>query len=175
MRLKEGEKAINFTVTDLSGKTISLEKFKDKKILLSFYRYASCPLCNLRISQLIQQYDDMKKKGLVIIAFFQSPKESMLEYVGKQNVPFPLIPDPEREIYRLYRIEKSWFKYVIGGISGKMFRALRKGYKIKDQEGQQNLVPADFLIENMIIKRAYYGKSIADHISFEELNQFLEE
>ncbi len=107
MRLKEGEKAINFTVTDLSGKTISLEDFKDKKILLSFYRYASCPLCNLRISQLIQQYNDLKKKGLVIIAFFQSPKESMLQYVGKQNVPFLLIPDPEREIYKLYRIEKS--------------------------------------------------------------------
>ncbi len=175
MRLREGEKAINFTVTGLSGKTISLKDFKDKKILLSFYRYASCPLCNLRISQLIQQYDDMKKKGLVIIAFFQSPKESMLEYVGKQDVPFSLVPDPKREIYKLYRIEKSWFKYVIGGISWKMFKALRKGYKIKDQEGQQNIVPADFLIENMIIKKAYYGRSIADHISFKDIHQFLEE
>ncbi|MCK5046070.1 MAG: redoxin domain-containing protein [Candidatus Heimdallarchaeota archaeon] len=175
MRLREGEKAFNFTVTDLSGKTISLTNFKDKKILLSFYRYASCPLCNLRISQLIQQYDDMKKKGLVIIAFFQSPKESMLKYVGKQDVPFSLVTDPKREIYKLYRIEKSWFKYVIGGVSWKMFKALRKGYKIKDQEGQQNLVPADFLIENMVIKRAYYGRSIADHISFKEITQFLEE
>jgi peroxiredoxin Q/BCP len=175
MRLRDGEKAINFTVTDLAGKTISLEDFKDKKILLSFYRYASCPLCNLRISQLIQQYDEMKKKGLVIISFFQSPKESMLKYVGKQNVPFPLIPDPEREIFRLYRIEKSWFKYVLGGISGKMFKALRKGYKIKDQEGQQNLVPADFLIENMIIKKAYYGKTIADHIAFKDIIRFLDD
>ncbi len=174
MRLKDGEKAIDFSVIDLSGRKITLQDFKDKKVLLSFFRYASCPLCNLRISQLIQQYENLNEKGIVILAFFQSPKESMLEYVGKQNVPFPLIPDPKREIYRLYRVEKSWFKYVIGGISWKMFKALRKGYKIKDQEGKQNLVPADFLIEKMIIKKAYYGKTIADHISFKEINQFLE-
>ncbi len=56
-----------------------------------------------------------------------------------------------------------------------MFKALRKGYKIKDQEGQQNFVPADFLIENMIIKKVYYGKSIADHIAFKVIIQFLAE
>jgi peroxiredoxin len=174
MRLVADEKAPNFDVVDLTGKKISLKDYKDKTVLISFYRYASCPLCNLRISQLIQEYDSLQSKGLHIISFFQSPKESMLKYVGDQKPPFPLIPDPKREIYRLYGVEKSWFKYIRGGMTRKMFKALRAGYKIKDMEGQKNLVPADFLVENLTIKIAYYGKSIADHVPIKELLEFLE-
>jgi len=37
-----------------------------------------------------------------------------------------------------------------------------------------NLVPADFLIENLVIKRAYYGNNIADHLPLNEIYQFLE-
>lgn len=174
MRMKEGSKAHLFTVTDLQGKRISLEDYKDKKVLLSFYRYASCPLCNLRISQIIRKFDELNKKGLKIIAFFQSPKESMLQYVGKQDVPFPLIPDSKREVYKLYGVEKSWSKYVLGGMTGKMHKARKLGFKIGKMEGQLNLVPADFLIENLTIKRAYYGKNIADHLPFDEILLFLE-
>ncbi|NHJ38653.1 MAG: AhpC/TSA family protein [Asgard group archaeon] len=173
MRIKEGSKAYTFTVTDLNGNKFSFEEYKDGKVLLSFYRYASCPLCNLRISQLIKKYDEFKKKGLKIIAFFESPKESMLKYVGKQEVPFPLIPDPKREIYRLYGVEKSWWKYILGGMTGKMRKARKSGFKIGKMEGQINLVPADFLIENLIIKHTYYGKNIADHIPLEEILKFL--
>jgi hypothetical protein len=96
----------------------------------------------------------------------------MLKYVGTQQPPFPLVPDPKRKIYKLYRVEKSWFKYVRGGINIKMFKALRAGFKIKDMEGQKNLVPADFLIDNLIIKKAYYGKSIADHIPIKEIKDY---
>ena len=136
---------------------------------------ASCPLCNLRISQMIQQSDKLKEKGLHIIAFFQSPKASMLEYVGKQDPPFPLIPEPKRVVYKKYGVEKSWFKYILGGMSVKMLKALKKGYKVENMEGQKNLVPADFLLSNLVIKRAYYGKSIADHLPLEEIFNFLKE
>jgi hypothetical protein len=128
----------------------------------------------LRISQLIREYNELHSRGLHFISFFQSPKESMVKYVGNQNAPFPLIPDPKRKVYRLYGVEKSWFKYVLGGFSRNMFKALRAGFKIKDMEGQKNLVPADFLVENLTIKIAYYGKSIADHIPLNEIKQFLD-
>ena len=99
----------------------------------------------------------------------------MLQYVGKQKVPFPIIPDPKREIYKLYGVEKSWIKYVLGGMTGKMRKARNLGFKIGKMEGQLNLVPADFLIENLTIKRAYYGKNIGDHMPFEEIYNFLED
>ncbi len=173
MRLKEGNKAKLFSVTDFEGNNINLEDYKEKKLLLSFFRYASCALCNLRISQLIQEYDALKEKGLFIIAFFQSSMESMEQYVGKQEVPFPLIPDPERKIYKLFGVEKSWIKFIKGGLTKTLNKAHKKGFKTGKREGQVNLVPADFLIENLVIKRAYYGNSIADHLPLKEIYQFL--
>ena len=172
MKLKEGNPAKHFSLEDISGNTINLEEFKEKKILLSFYRYASCPLCNLRVSELIQNFEDLKRKGIHIVAFFQSSKDSIMSSVGKQNAPFPIIADPERKIYKKYGIERSWIGYIRGGVSTTMFKALRNGFKIGKMEGWKNLLPADFLIENLVIKRAYYGKNISDHIPIEEIKEF---
>ncbi len=174
MKLKEGDQAKSFNLEDISNNIISLEDYKEKKVLLSFYRYASCPLCNLRVSELIYNYEEWKGKGLQIIEFFQSPVESIMRYVGKQNAPFPIIADPERRVYKEYGIEGSWYGYVKGAISITMIKAFRRGFKLGKMEGRKNLLPADFLIENLIIKRAYYGKTISDHIPIEEIKEFLE-
>jgi peroxiredoxin len=173
VRLKVGEKAKDFSVEDLNGKSILLSDFKDKKLMLSFYRYASCPLCNLRVLQLMQVHDDLKSKGLHFLAFFQSPKESIGRYVGKQDAPFPIIADPERKVYKLYGVEHSWIGYLRGGVSMKMLKALLSGFMIGKMEGKRDLLPADFLIENLEIKKAYYGKKISDHIPIEEIRDFL--
>ncbi|MCK5140845.1 MAG: redoxin domain-containing protein, partial [Candidatus Heimdallarchaeota archaeon] len=78
MRIKEGQKAKDFTVKDIYGNEISLKDYKEKKLLLSFFRYASCPLCNLRVNQLATIFPKLDSKGLQILAFFESPKESIL-------------------------------------------------------------------------------------------------
>jgi len=174
MRLKIGDIAKNFQVNDIFGTEIILSKFTDKKILLSFYRYASCPLCNLRINQLIQHYNEFKSKNLIVLAFFESPIGSILENVGKQEAPFPIIPDPEREVYKLYGIESSRIGYLRGGISKTMFKALKAGFRIGPKEGDKYLLPADFLIENMEIKEVFYGKTISEHISIENIYRFID-
>jgi len=173
MRLKDGDEVKNFSLEDISGKQISLSDFKDKKLMLSFYRYASCPLCNLRVQQLIQIHDELKSKGLFLVAFFQSPKESIAKYVGKQDAPFSIISDPERKIYKLFGVEHSWLGYLRGGVSLSMFRALWNGFMIGKMEGKKNLLPADFLIDNLKVKKAYYGKTISDHLPIDEIKEFL--
>lgn len=169
MRIKEGQRAKDFSITDVYGNDISLQTYTNNKLLLSFFRYASCPLCNLRIQQLTEVYPKLKSKGLRILAFFESPKDSILKYVGRQDPPFPIVADPERNIYKLYGVEKSLLGYVLGGISFKMFKALRSGYKITDAEGEKTLLPADFLIDNLIVKRAYYSRRISDHLPIKEI------
>ena len=173
MRIKEGQKAKDFTVTDIYDNEISLKNFKGKRLLLSFFRYASCPLCNLRVNQLATNFPSPASKGLEILAFFESPKENILKYVGKQNPPFPIIADPERIVYKLYGVEKSLFGYMLGGISLKMLKALRMGYKIEGAEGEKTLLPADFLIDDLIVKRAYYSRRISDHLPIEELTELI--
>ncbi|PIN95017.1 alkyl hydroperoxide reductase [Candidatus Pacearchaeota archaeon CG10_big_fil_rev_8_21_14_0_10_30_48] len=174
-KLLKGQLANEFEAEDIEGKAISLKKYRGRKVMVSFFRYVACPLCNLRMHELITHYKKLHKKGLHIIALFQSPKEKILKYVGKQKLPFPIVPDPEKEIYKLYGVEESLFKSLktIGKIE-KFKEAKNLGFKGGESDGSKITVPADFLIdEKGIIKKVYYGRDISDHLPIEEIEEFL--
>lgn len=175
MRLKKGEFAKDFNMTDIFGNRITLKDYSGKKLMLSFYRYASCPLCNLRVHQLIQYYPKFHEKGLEMLAFFQSPRGSILRYVGKRDSPFPIIADPNREVYDLYGVESSLKGYLKGLTRTSAFSEARKlGFKGGRTEGKKTLIPADFLIgPNLKIEVTYYGKDIGDHLPIEDIERFL--
>ena len=175
MRIQSGQTAPDFEVRDIFGNPFLLMDFKGKKLLLSFYRYASCPLCNLRVHQLIERYPDLTAKGLHLLAFFQSPIESIRRYVGKQGAPFPIIADPGHIVYRAYGVETSWAGFIKGSLRlNKVASAAGKGYFPGKMEGNKSLVPADFLIgPDLIVKNAYYGSDISDHMPIQEIEDGL--
>ena len=62
MRLTQGQLAPAFATTDLYDAAISSHELKGKKVLLSFYRYASCPFCNLRFHSLSKKEKNGKPR-----------------------------------------------------------------------------------------------------------------
>ena len=174
MRLTPGIIVPQFTVSDILGEKYSPEKYMGQKWMLSFFRYASCPACNLRIQNLLQEYDELKEKGLSIIAVFESPIDSIMKYVGKNELPFPIIPDPERNLYKLYGVESSWLGYIMGAPT--VMKAILKGFFPGKMEGDKAIVPADFLINpDGTIHTAYYGKNIGDHLLISNISSFIKE
>lgn len=176
MRIQDGQLAKAFEAEDLFGKRITLNDYKGKKLLLSFYRYASCPLCNLRVHQLVSRFPTLHARGLEMLAFFQSPAETIYRYVGKQNAPFPIVPDPRLEVYRLYGVEGSLSGFLKGGLKiGDMVSAVRKGFLPGKMDGVKTMVPADFLIgPDLLVEKAYYGKDIGDHMPVLEIEAWLD-
>jgi peroxiredoxin len=176
MRIKPGQPAKNFSSEDLAGNTVALNDYKGQRLMLSFYRYAACPLCNLRVHHLIQHYAGLIKKNLQLVAVFQSPRESILKYAGKQKAPFPIIPDPQRRLYRLYGVESSWAGFIKGSMRLSLVTsALMKGFWPGKMEGIKSMVPADFLIgPDLTVQVAYYGKDIGDHLPVERINGWLD-
>jgi thioredoxin-dependent peroxiredoxin len=175
MRLKEGEKAPMFDIEDIYGKHIALKNLKGKKLMISFYRFSECPFCNLRVADLIQHYPDFEKQGLKMISFWQSTKEEILETVGTQHAPFPLIPDKQKKIYTLYGVENHfmapWKVLLDLALS---LRVLFSPFMKMKIAGEIDLVPADFLINSDgTIYRAYYGKHVGDHLPISEIESFI--
>ena len=170
-RLRENTPAIPFETRDYLGHKVSLEEYKGKTILLSFFRDASCPFCNLRLNQLIQLHPTFKEKEIVSIAFFSSSKEEILKYAGKQKAPFPIIPDPALSIYKLYRVEESLIaKFRTMRSLRKVVEAMTSEYFNLRSFTERNVIPADFLIDkDFTIRRAYYGKDFGDHMSLDEV------
>lgn len=178
MRLKENEIAPSFSVVDMNGKTFDLDSPREKPLLIAFFRYASCPLCNLRVHELIENYENLNDK-IEVVLIFQSPKEKIEQYVGKQNIPYRLLPNPNKRLYHLYGVENSWLGFAKAWTVEikRVFIALfKKHYLPGSVEGEIHRIPADFIVDrdNKILK-AYYGKDIGDHLPLEELDKIVKE
>jgi len=168
MRIDRGDRAPSFSAEGLGGEAVSIEAFRGRRLLLSFFRYAACPLCNLRTAFLIDAYPRLRSKGLGIVAIFESPRTRLLETVAWQPIPFPVIPDPERRLYRTYGVTPSLLGTVRGAFRVRALReAFRRGFHI----GRA----AEFLIgPDSVIERAYYGRDIGDHLPIEEIDRWLD-
>jgi thioredoxin-dependent peroxiredoxin len=177
MRISPGQPAVDFKVRDIFGNRISLADFRGKNLLLSFYRYAACPFCNYRVHELKLNFRSLNRRGLEMIAFFQSPDESIRYYVGKQEAPFPIVGDPERKVYEAYGVEASWSGFFKGSLRfPDLISAAVRGFLPGRIEGDPSLLPADFLIDrDLTIREAYYGRDIGDHLSTHFIEKWLVE
>ena len=175
-KLVSGSLAPDFTAPGLDGEDIALAGYRGRRLLLAFFRYGACPLCNLRMTFLIDAYPRWKEMGMDVIAIFESPAERLLETVASQPIPFPVIPDPDRILYKQYGVTASWLGYMVGAFRVRSFRkAFQRGFRIGKGEGAIAQLPAEFLIgADLKIERAYYGKDIGDHLSISDIDAWLE-
>ncbi len=171
MQLKKGDKSPEFEVLDYKNiKQTLLDN--EQPVLLTFFRHAGCPMCNLRVHELILAQEKLQQYNLKIITVFESPTKSIVKDVGRQNPPFPIIPDPGRVLYKLFGVNISWVGFVkIFFIRPKhVFEAIFKKGFIPNFSEATPMMPADFLInKDGIICEAYYGKDIGDHLSLVDL------
>ncbi len=176
-RIKPPQAAPLFSIKDVTGKEINLANLKGKKVMLTFYRNAGCPICNLRFHELQQQAEYFKSKGLVLLAVYESTATNMQKYIGNEQFYASMIPNPDQSLYKLYDIERSMGKVMKGmfhGAMGKMNKG-KKLFKTKvDSDGNANRISADFLIdENGKVQTAYYGKYVGDQLPVSEIKKFL--
>lgn len=102
--LKPGDKAPVFEAHDQSGNEITLDQFKGSKVVLYFYPKDNTPGCTAEACNLRDNYDDLLKRGYKIIGVSPDSEKSHNKFADKYQLPFPLIPDTEKEIIRSYGV-----------------------------------------------------------------------
>lgn len=174
MKLVKGQQVPDFKWVALEGDTFSRDSMLGKRYMISFYRYASCPFCNLRISFLMALHETLNLNNQML-AVFQSDEKDMRKHVADQKPSFPLISDHKRIDYKKFGVEKSVWAYIRGAMRlSTLFGAFKKGFLIRNSMGPKTTVPADFLVdEKGIIQYAYYGKDISDHLDIDIVEVFL--
>lgn len=174
MRLTTGTKLKHIRLPAIDGSIFDSESIKGKPIMLSFFRFASCPFCNLRMNELVRRFDEFGD-DFTIIAIFDSPLDNLTRHAESHKAPFPILADESNKYYKEYGIEHSF----IGMLKGIFFRmptllkGMFKGYVPLIIKGSITTMPADFLIDrDGNIKTAHYGKDEGDHLSFDEITAF---
>jgi len=104
MELKIGDKAPEINATDQDGNRIALEDFKGSKVILYFYPKDQTPGCTEEACNLRDNYGLLLKKGFKIIGVSADDEKSHKNFIEKNVLPFPLIPDKAKIIINAYGV-----------------------------------------------------------------------
>lgn len=179
-KLTKNVKVPNISTKDATGKKVNLQKIlKDNdRVLVCFFRPLWCPICNKHTHDLIARYEELKKKGIEVVAIYPNNAEIMAQYVKDSKIPFPVISDPEETLYKRYAVERSLQKMratfdhedAMQEMQAGMKLFHGKDYEKKTDERYDAIINADFVIKaNRVIETAYYGDYIGDHYDLNKL------
>lgn len=170
-RLQKGDEAPHIILPDSQGGVFMLDNYRGRKVLISFYRFATCPFCNLRIHAMVRNYEKYHAH-FEMIAIFESKSTLLKQTMMKHDAPFLILSDQDAIFYRSYGLEKS-FMGVIKGMMFRMpslFKSMMMGNLPINIDSPMTRMPADFLIdENGLIEIAYYGNDEGDHLDIDSL------
>ena len=102
--LKTGDKAPKINSIDQNGEIITLDQFKDKKIVLYFYPKDMTPGCTLQSCNLRDNYQMLLDKGYVVLGCSADSPEKHIKFIEKYDLPFPLISDESKEVLNSYGV-----------------------------------------------------------------------
>lgn len=175
MKRKPGDKVTAIRLPAIDGTLFDLDSLKGKPFMLSFFRFASCPFCNLRMHELVTKFPQFDN-GFTVVAVFDSPLDNLREHADRHHSPFPVLADENNAYYRLYDIQHSlWgvMKGMVLRMPKLMYGMFGKGYVPLRIKGSMTTMPADFLVDRQgIIREAYYGRDEGDHLPFERIVEF---
>lgn len=105
--LKIGDKAPNFTLADKDGKSVSLNDFLGKRVVLYFYPKDNTPGCTRQACAFAGLYREFENRGVEVIGISKDSVSSHIKFAEKYNLPFVLLADPNREAIEAYGVWKE--------------------------------------------------------------------
>lgn len=128
-QLHIGDKAPDFTSVDQNGKSISLDNFIGKKVVLYFYPKDDTPGCTAQACNLRDNYSSLLGKGFQVIGVSNDSIKKHKKFENKYELPFPLVADEDKTIVELYGVygEKKFMGKTYMGINRTTFLIDEKG------------------------------------------------
>ena len=105
MSLAVGTKAPTFTTQDTSGKTVSLENYAGKTVVLYFYPKDDTPGCTKQACSFRDNYRAYQDKDITVFGVSMDNVASHQKFTEKFNLPFPLLADTNGAIAKAYGVD----------------------------------------------------------------------
>lgn len=131
-KLKEGDKAPDFSVTDEAGKTVRSKDLRGKKFVLYFYPKDDTPGCTREACSFRDSFSKFKKRGIEVFGVSLDSEKSHQKFIDKFSLPFRLLADTERKLSDSFGTygEKKFMGRTYMGVNRMTFLIDEKG-KIK--------------------------------------------
>ena len=170
-----GDTAPQFTLPAIDGSTFKMADMKGKRVILTFFRFSTCPLCNMRIRRIVQRWNEFSKDA-VMVAVFDAKVGDLQKRMKKHDAPFVVVADETYEQFNKNGVKKSFFKFMWGAMRSPLtlLQATLRGYvPLTLSISKLSTIPVDILIdEDGKVVEAHYCKDTADHLSLDRMIAF---
>ncbi|WP_459618122.1 peroxiredoxin [Bordetella sp. 2513F-2] len=123
-----GKPAPLFTAESTIG-PISLEQCRGRAVVLYFYPKDSTPGCTTESQDFRDLHEEFLQASTVVIGISRDSLKSHENFRDKQQLPFPLISDPDEVVCNLYDVIKQKNMY------GKQVRGIQRSTFLIDAYG----------------------------------------
>lgn len=115
--LKIGDRAPEINAIDQNEKSINLESYKGKKVVLYFYPKDMTPGCTAQSCNLSDNYQLLQHKGYEVIGVSCDSVKRHQKFIEKHNLPFNLISDEDKKVvsdYGVWQLKKFMGREYMG-------------------------------------------------------------
>lgn len=111
---KVGEKAKDFTLTNLKGEKVTLKDFQGKKAVFLNFFTTWCPSCREEIPILTKLYPEYSKKNIEFISVdLRESQGKVAGFLKKFKINYPMLIDPKGKVGDLYGVPYFPFNLLI--------------------------------------------------------------
>ncbi|MBX7148986.1 peroxiredoxin [bacterium] len=108
VRVKEGDKLPEFSLSDQNGKSVDIKNLIGKKVLvIYFYPKDDTPGCTKEACTFRDSYDDFKRAGAEVIGISSDDEASHKKFAATHHLPFILLADSGGKVRKLMGVPKT--------------------------------------------------------------------
>lgn len=166
-----------------------LSDFRGQRVMLSFFRPVSCPICLYNVDRLKQQTDFLNEAGIATISIFASEPKNITKFAkSNMSTGMLVLSDMDRKVYTSFQVKRMKLPV---GVATHLREASKKKYQNfvpsneltrsdmdQRKKGFQRglLLPADFLIDvDGIIVDLFRAKRTSDFMAIDRIEAFIPE
>jgi peroxiredoxin Q/BCP len=102
--LEAGRKAPDFTAKDQEGKTVTLEEYRGRKVIIYFYPKDDTPGCTKEACAFRDNFPNFNKVGVVVLGVSVDGEKAHRKFADKYELPFRLVADDDKSIVEAYGV-----------------------------------------------------------------------
>lgn len=129
-KLKLGDTAPDFALTDQKGKTVKLKDLRGKKVVVYFYPKADTPGCTTQSCALRDAEPDLKKLKAKVLGISPDKPEKQLKFDEKYGLGFPLLADED------HKVASAWGVWGKKKLYGREFMGIVRSAFVVDEKGK---------------------------------------
>jgi len=104
LKLKQGDKAPQFSALTQNGSRVSLADLKGQDVILYFYPRDDTPGCTKEACAFRDEFATFRKRGAVVLGVSIDSVKSHGKFAEKFGLPFPLLADEDKSIVQAYGV-----------------------------------------------------------------------